>query len=88
MLGNVDRQTSIKILSRLQKFEIHHVPTMRVSASTRFGRYETHSLIRKGGMEEVCLAQDTHLRRPLAICEKPSEKLKYRTQSVNGVTGK
>jgi serine/threonine protein kinase/tetratricopeptide (TPR) repeat protein len=40
---------------------------MTVAAGTRFGRYEIRSLIRKGGMGEVYLAQDTQLRRPVAI---------------------
>jgi eukaryotic-like serine/threonine-protein kinase len=40
---------------------------MAVAAGTRFGRYEIRSLIRKGGMGEVYLAQDTQLRRPVAI---------------------
>ena len=38
---------------------------MAVAAGTRFGRYEIRSLIRKGGMGEVYLAQDTQLRRPV-----------------------
>jgi serine/threonine protein kinase/predicted Zn-dependent protease len=40
---------------------------MIVPPGTRFGRYEIRSLIRKGGMGEVYLAQDTQLRRPVAI---------------------
>lgn len=40
---------------------------MTVPSGTRFGRYEIRSLIRKGGMGEVYLAQDTQLRRPVAI---------------------
>ena len=40
---------------------------MTVATGTRFGRYEIRSLIRKGGMGEVYLAQDTQLRRPVAI---------------------
>jgi serine/threonine protein kinase/Tfp pilus assembly protein PilF len=40
---------------------------MTVPAGTRFGRYEIRSLIRKGGMGEVYLAQDTQLRRQVAI---------------------
>ncbi|HEY8227709.1 MAG TPA: serine/threonine-protein kinase, partial [Pyrinomonadaceae bacterium] len=40
---------------------------MTVSSGTRLGRYEIRSLIRKGGMGEVYLAQDTQLRRPVAI---------------------
>src|SRR5215813_5979823 len=41
---------------------------MTVPPGTRFGgRYEIRSLIRKGGMGEVYLAQDTQLRRPVAI---------------------
>ncbi len=40
---------------------------MTVPAGTRFGRFEIRSLIRKGGMGEVYLAQDTQLRRPVAI---------------------
>ncbi len=37
---------------------------MIVPAGTQFGRYEIGSPIRKGGMGEVYLAQDTQLRRP------------------------
>lgn len=40
---------------------------MAVAQGARFGRYEIRSLIRKGGMGEVYLAQDTQLRRPVAI---------------------
>jgi serine/threonine protein kinase/tetratricopeptide (TPR) repeat protein len=40
---------------------------MTVPSGSRFGRYEIRSLIRKGGMGEVYLAQDTQLRRPVAI---------------------
>jgi len=40
---------------------------MAVVPGARFGRYEIRSLIRKGGMGEVYLAQDTQLRRPVAI---------------------
>ena len=40
---------------------------MTVPPGTHFGRYEIRSLIRKGGMGEVYLAQDTQLRRPAAI---------------------
>ena len=46
---------------------------MTVAAGTRFGRYEVRSLIRKGGMGEVYLAQDTQLRRPVAIKVLTSE---------------
>ena len=40
---------------------------MTIPAGRRFGRYEIRSLIRTGGMGEVYLAQDTQLRRPVAI---------------------
>jgi eukaryotic-like serine/threonine-protein kinase len=40
---------------------------MTVAVGTRFGRYEIRRLIRKGGMGEVFLAQDTQLRRLVAI---------------------
>jgi eukaryotic-like serine/threonine-protein kinase len=46
---------------------------MAIAAGTRFGRYEIRSLIRKGGMGEVYLAQDTQLRRPVAIKLLPPE---------------
>jgi serine/threonine protein kinase len=46
---------------------------MAVHPGTRFGRYEIRSLIRKGGMGEVYLAQDTQLRRPVAIKVLTSE---------------
>ena len=46
---------------------------MALSPNSRFGRYEIHSLLGKGGMGEVYLAQDTTLRRPVAIKLLPSD---------------
>jgi serine/threonine protein kinase len=40
---------------------------MSVSVGTVLGRYEIRSLIGAGGMGEVYLAQDTQLRRPVAL---------------------
>ncbi|MFN2493706.1 MAG: protein kinase, partial [Pyrinomonadaceae bacterium] len=40
---------------------------MTISAGTILGRYEVRSLIGVGGMGEVYLAQDTQLRRPVAL---------------------
>ena len=40
---------------------------MTISAGTTLGRYEVRSLIGAGGMGEVYLAQDTQLRRPVAL---------------------
>ena len=40
---------------------------MAISAGTTLGRYEVRSLIGAGGMGEVYLAQDTQLRRPVAL---------------------
>jgi serine/threonine protein kinase len=40
---------------------------MSISAGTILGRYEIRSLIGAGGMGEVYLAQDTQLRRPVAL---------------------
>ena len=40
---------------------------MTISAGTRFGRYEIRSKIGEGGMGEVYLAEDTLLRRKVAI---------------------
>jgi serine/threonine protein kinase len=40
---------------------------MAIAAGTTLGRYEVRSLLGKGGMGEVYLAQDTQLRRPVAL---------------------
>ncbi len=40
---------------------------MAISAGTTLGRYEVRSLLGAGGMGEVYLAQDTQLRRPVAL---------------------
>ena len=40
---------------------------MPLPAGTRLGRYEVHSLLGKGGMGEVYLAEDTKLDRKVAI---------------------
>ena len=40
---------------------------MKVPAGTRFDRYEIRSRLGAGGMGEVYLAQDTRLRRPVAL---------------------
>ncbi|HJU54486.1 MAG TPA: protein kinase [Pyrinomonadaceae bacterium] len=45
---------------------------MEFEAGTRVGRYEIRSPIGKGGMGEVYLAQDTTLRRPVALKLLPS----------------
>jgi len=46
---------------------------MSVAAGTRLGRYEISSLLGAGGMGEVYLAQDTQLRRPVALKLLPSD---------------
>jgi eukaryotic-like serine/threonine-protein kinase len=46
---------------------------MAVAAGTRLGRYEVCSLLGAGGMGEVYLAQDTRLRRPVALKLLPSD---------------
>lgn len=46
---------------------------MTVAAGTQLGRYEISSLLGTGGMGEVYLAQDTQLRRPVAVKVLPSE---------------
>ncbi|HEY0408449.1 MAG TPA: protein kinase [Pyrinomonadaceae bacterium] len=40
---------------------------MSITGGTRLGRYEIRSQLGAGGMGEVYLAQDTHLRRPAAL---------------------
>ncbi|MDT4896936.1 MAG: eukaryotic-like serine/threonine-protein kinase [Acidobacteriota bacterium] len=40
---------------------------MAIASGTRLGRYEISSPLGAGGMGEVYLAQDTHLRRPAAL---------------------
>jgi eukaryotic-like serine/threonine-protein kinase len=44
-----------------------------LSIGTKLGRYEIRSQIGAGGMGEVYLAQDTQLRRPVAVKILPSE---------------
>lgn len=46
---------------------------MSAFAGKRLGRYEVRSLLGVGGMGEVYLAQDTQLRRPVALKLLPSE---------------
>ncbi|MBA3441458.1 MAG: PD40 domain-containing protein [Pyrinomonadaceae bacterium] len=53
---------------------------MPVSPGTRFGRYEIRSLLGAGGMGEVYLAQDTQLRRYVALKLLPSDFTKNESQ--------
>src|SRR6266487_4237943 len=46
---------------------------MVIQQGTRLGRHEVRSLLGKGGMGEVYLAQDTQLRRQVAIKLLPAE---------------
>jgi serine/threonine protein kinase len=46
---------------------------MSVAIGTRLGRYEISSRLGAGGMGEVYLAQDTHLRRPMALKILPTK---------------
>jgi len=46
---------------------------MAVAAGKRIGRYEIRSLLGVGGMGEVYLAQDTELRRSVALKLLPSD---------------
>src|SRR5215212_4388320 len=45
---------------------------MAIHAGTSFGRYQIQSLLGAGGMGEVYLAEDTTLRRPVALKLLPS----------------
>ncbi len=46
---------------------------MTISAGTRFGQYEVTAPLGKGGMGEVCLAEDTRLQRKVALKLLPAE---------------
>ena len=46
---------------------------MAIDAGTSLGRYRVHSLLGTGGMGEVYLAEDTKLRRKVAIKLLPSQ---------------
>lgn len=46
---------------------------MGIAAGTHLGRYVINSLLGAGGMGEVYLAQDTQLRRPVALKLLPSD---------------
>ena len=41
--------------------------TVSLQPGAKFGRYEIHALLGVGGMGEVYLAEDTHLRRKIAL---------------------
>jgi eukaryotic-like serine/threonine-protein kinase len=53
---------------------------MDIAAGTRLGRYEIRSLLGKGGMGEVYLAQDTKLERIVAIKILPANVAEDRTR--------
>src|ERR1044072_839334 len=46
---------------------------MGIATGTSLGRYEVKSLLGAGGMGEVYLAQDTQLRRPVALKLLPAQ---------------
>ncbi|HEX4945636.1 MAG TPA: protein kinase [Blastocatellia bacterium] len=46
---------------------------MTITTGTRFGHYEVTTFLGKGGMGEVCLAEDTRLSRKVALKLLPSE---------------
>ncbi|MBL8205869.1 MAG: protein kinase [Blastocatellia bacterium] len=54
-----------------QKANAH--TTMTITTGTRFGPYEVTALLGKGGMGEVCLAEDMRLQRKVALKLLPVE---------------
>ncbi len=46
---------------------------MTISTGTRYGHYEIKAPLGKGGMGEVCLAEDTRLQRKVALKLLPAE---------------
>jgi serine/threonine protein kinase len=68
----VSQRSLVIFARRINSYRIPPLP-MTLAEGTHLGRYEIRSKLGEGGMGEVYLAQDTQLRRPVALKLLPAE---------------